>query len=277
MQKNEETILEKREKEVKKLSPKLDVVFQGLFGEVGDEEVTKDLLEAILKEKIYKIDLSKNVILREEMPEDKLGILDVLVEINDNEKCNIEMQVINKTGMIERILFYWSRVYSKQIQSGNEYKNLKKTIVILIADYKIAGLENLGYHTVWHITEDLTHTPLTNKQEIHIIELPKAKKLKNVNDVLLNWTNFLENPNSEKVKEIMKEHKAVKIASEKLTRISEDEKMQRIAELREKAIRDEKATYSKGIADRNTKTECKNGIQERDTRTECKKVKKRQY
>ena len=32
------------------LSPKLDVVFQILFGEVGSEEITKDLLSTIHKE-----------------------------------------------------------------------------------------------------------------------------------------------------------------------------------------------------------------------------------
>ena len=45
------------------LSPKLDVVFQALFGEVGSEKITTSLLEAILKQKIEKIDLDKNPIL----------------------------------------------------------------------------------------------------------------------------------------------------------------------------------------------------------------------
>ena len=35
--------------ENKLLSPKIDVVFQALFGEVGNEEVTKALLKVILK------------------------------------------------------------------------------------------------------------------------------------------------------------------------------------------------------------------------------------
>ena len=34
------------------LSPKLDIVFQILFGEVGSEEITKDLLSTILDEEI---------------------------------------------------------------------------------------------------------------------------------------------------------------------------------------------------------------------------------
>ena len=51
-------------KETKVLSPKLDVVFQALFGEVGNEKITKGFLETILERKIEKIDLNKNPILR---------------------------------------------------------------------------------------------------------------------------------------------------------------------------------------------------------------------
>ena len=47
-------------KNVKTLSPKLDVVFQALFGEVGNESITKGFLETILERKIDSIDLSRN-------------------------------------------------------------------------------------------------------------------------------------------------------------------------------------------------------------------------
>lgn len=47
----------------------------------------------------------------------------------------------------------------------------------------------------------------------------------------------------------MQENENLKEAVEKLDRISEDERMQRIIDLREKAIMDEKAIYRKGIKD----------------------------
>ena len=47
----------------------------------------------------------------------------------------------------------------------------------------------------------------------------------------------------------MEENNNLKEAVEKLDKISEDEKMQRIIELREKARRDEHAIYSKGVDD----------------------------
>ena len=48
-QKEREKHEQAKEKETKMLSPIIDVVFQALFGEVGNEEVTKALLKVILK------------------------------------------------------------------------------------------------------------------------------------------------------------------------------------------------------------------------------------
>ena len=65
-----------QEKNKKTLSPKLDVVFQALFGEAGNERITKAFLQEILKEKIDKIELNVNPILRRETIEDKMGVLE---------------------------------------------------------------------------------------------------------------------------------------------------------------------------------------------------------
>lgn len=228
----------------KLLSPKLDVVFQALFGEVGSERITARFLESILQQEISEIDLSQNTILRRENENDKLGVLDIITKINKTENCNIEMQLTNRDGLVERILYYWSKVYSKQIKKGIEYEELEKTIVILIADFNIKELEGLKYHTEWKIIDTETRKViLTNKLEIHIIELMKAKEIEEDNE-LLDWLNFLEDPKSERVKEKMKENEELKEAVEKLNGMSEDEYMQRIADLREKAILDERAGLS---------------------------------
>ena len=234
----------------KTLSPKLDVVFQALFGEAGSERITKNFLETILNKKIEKIDLSKNLILIREFKDDKLGVLDILAELDGKEKCNIEMQLVNSKSIIERILYYWSRLYSRQIKIGQDYNLLEKTIIILITDFKIEGLEELGYHSTWKIIEAKGRKRiLTEKLEIDIIELPKIEGKEKESGRLLDWLYFLENPRSRRVTEKMEESKEIKEAVEKLDNLSEDERMQRIADLREKAILDEKAIYAKGLDD----------------------------
>lgn len=234
---------------VKTLSPKLDVVFQALFGEVGNEKITKGFLEKILNQKINKINLDKNPILRKEFKDEKLGVLDILAELDGKEKCNIELQIVDKKNIIERVLFYWSRLYSKQIKAGEDYEVLQKTIVILITNFKIENLEELNYHSTWQImeTKSTKKIILTKKLEIDIIELPKIEGKEEVKDELLDWLYFLEEPKSERVTKNMEENEELKEAVEKLDSLSADERMQRIAELREKAIMDEKAIYAKGL------------------------------
>ena len=242
---------QKQNKKIKRYPPKMDIIFQAIFGEVGSENITKDFLEKILKRKIEKISLDKNPILRRELKDDKLGVLDIITELDGKEKCNIEMQLIDKNNIIERMLYYWSKMYTRQIKAGDDYNKLEKTIVILIADFNIKGLEEVDYHSTWKIieTNSVKKLILTDKFELDIIELLKIKGRENEKDQLLDWLIFLENPESERVTRKMEENENLKEAVEKLDRISEDEKMQRIIELREKAIRDEHAIYAKGVDD----------------------------
>lgn len=177
-------------------------------------------------------------------------MLDILAELDGKERCNIEMQLVNSKSIIERILYYWSRLYSRQIKIGQDYNLLEKTIIILITDFKIEGLEELEYHTTWKIIEtEGRKRILTEKLEIDIIELPKIEGKEKESGRLLDWLYFLENPKSRRVTEKMEESKEIKEAVEKLDSLSEDERMQRIADLREKAILDEKAIYAKGLDD----------------------------
>ena len=104
--------------------------------------------------------------------------------------------------------------------------------------------------TIWKIIEE-NHpkTVLTNKFEIHILELEKVKEeyRKNKENKKAQWLLFLENPDMEEVKEIMGKNEEIKEAVVKVREMSEDEKLQRLADLREKAIMDEKAIYQAGL------------------------------
>ena len=118
-----------------------------------------------------------------------------------------------------------------------------------MAHDKISNLEELEYHSTWKIMETKAKKKiiLTNKLEIDIIELPKIMGKENNNDKLLDWLYFLKNPECERVTKKMEENENLKEAVNRLNTLSEDEYLQRIADLREKAIRDQKAIYGRGI------------------------------
>lgn len=105
----ENEIKEKTNEEVKLLKPKNDIVFQSLFNQ-NNEKITKAFVQALIDEKIEKIVINQDKELLRERPNDKLGILDLQVDVNNNEKIDVEIQLIEKENFAERLLFYFSRL-----------------------------------------------------------------------------------------------------------------------------------------------------------------------
>lgn len=118
---------------------------------------------------------------------------------------------------------------------------------------------------------------LTEDFEIHIIELPKIEKgeVKGKDKKLKEWLSFLENPESEEVSCYMEKNENMKKAKERLNRMSEDEEMRILAELREKGIRDEQSAkenyYKEGLIEGITK-----GV-EQNNKENAKKMKEKGY
>lgn len=228
----------------KLLKPKIDVVFYSLF-KIGNEEITKAIISAVTKEKIEKINLNNDRYIIGKYPEEKLGILDLRATLNDGVICNIEIQLADNKDTAERFLYYWSRIYSSQLIKGDRYEKLNKVIGIVIIDYdfeKTKEIEELS--TKWKIKEVTTRAELelTDALELHIIEIPKAREIlkKQPENKLAQWMLFLNDPNEEEVSEIMKNNEEIKEAMKELEEISNNEELRRVAELREKAIKDEK-------------------------------------
>ena len=228
----------------KLLCPKLDVVFHALFRE-KNLGVLSNLLTAILKEEVHVISIDKNRYVDIESPDEKLGIMDLRAELKGGVKCNIEIQLEYFPNMLKRLLYYWSDNYKRQLVVSDGYNSLKKTISILILDYTLNVLndfEDVG--TKWQIRDELTgKRVLTEDLEIVILELLKVIKLYNKypNNKTYQWLMFLDNPNSKEVGAIMKDNKEIKSIADTLEQVSGDEKLRRIAELKEKAMLDDKA------------------------------------
>ncbi len=226
------------------LKPKIDVVFHALFKQ-GNEKITKAMIQAATKEKIERVDLDNDRHIVGKYPEEKLGIVDLKATLNNGTICDIEIQLADNKDTAERFLFYWSRIYSSQLVKGDDYGKLNKVIGIIIIDYdleKTKEIEKLS--TKWKIKEVSTgkEIELTDVLELYIIEIPKARKIlrKEPKNELAQWVMFLNDPNESEVSQIMEENSEIKEAMDELEKISKDKELRRVAELREKAIRDEK-------------------------------------
>jgi len=232
----------------KLLKPTNDYVFKRIFGYVGNEDITKALLMSILENiNIKNITLDCKEILEQDLRTDKFGILDIRAIIDESIQCNIEMQIVDRKDIENRLLFYWSKLYAKTINLGEQYITAQKTILILFVDYEISALEQIHkYLSKWHICEDeYKNVILTKNLEIYIIELPKFKKFTN-NTELSNWVKFIINPEVIKMSEI-NNNEALKKANAVLQNISNDEREQELAFKRELYIMDQKAIEAAGF------------------------------
>lgn len=261
--------------------PTNDYVFKRIFGHAGNEKITVGLISSIIKQEIRTIKINENPITEKDIRDDKVGILDLRVRVNDKIICNIEMQVIQQEDIDKRIMFYWGKTYIGEIKKGDKYGVLPKTIVILIANFKLDNLKEISkFHTKWQIREEKDRRIiLTDTLEIHIIELPKIinqlsgnkenkrekEKLRaisildpeNVGDEnmdewdkkLVLWMVFFWNPDA-LTEDELKENEDIRLAKEELEKLKQDEHERYLAELREKHIRDTQAIQDYGIRKR---------------------------
>ena len=160
----------------KSMLPTNDVVFHCLFGAKGNERITKKFIEKIIGRNIESINLDKNLNLKREYYDEKLGILDVLAKGEDGTNYNIEMQNATSETLPYRILWYWSKLYNGELKIGNTYGELKKTIAIIILNNRMKNLSEIKdkFHTTWNIREETYRDVIfTDYFELHIVELPK--------------------------------------------------------------------------------------------------------
>ena len=239
----------------KLLELKNDMVFQEVFGKQKNSILTAHLISLIIGRKIYNIDLDANKMMLGNRKDAKTGRLDIRAKFNDGEDCNIELQVAPYKYMTKRMLEYWAIMYGNKMSSGDNYKVLKPTISILIADYKLEELDDIGeYHTIWNLREEKYHNKIiTNDIELHILEIPKIKENEVLKDELAQWLKFIENPGNKEVEKFMNENKYLKQAKEELAYLSGKPGFQRLVEARAGFLKDQKTFEVCGKAEEKIK------------------------
>ena len=214
-----------------------DYIFKRLFSKKGNEDILKDLLEGILEIPIKEVEVMQEVELERVDIKDKLGVLDIKAIINENITVNIEMQIVDEKNMIERTLYYWAGLYYTGLKRGKDYKLNNKVITINILMYNIFKKEN--YHTIATIRDNENKEKITDKLEIHFIELPKFLKSKeNGNRKLRQWLEFICNKRKGEIEMAVKENEKIAKASQEWEYLRGDEAVKRMAFLREKWERD---------------------------------------
>lgn len=219
------------------LDPKMDFVFKNIFGSEKNSKILISFLNATLKPKdlITSVEI-KNTDLNKGYIEDKFSRLDVKATTSNEEIINIEIQLKNEYNMIKRSLYYWSKLYSEQLNEGEDYSILKRTICINILNFKY--LKTRKFHSAYRLKEIYSNEELTDVAEIHFIEIPKLEDCYDEKDMLVPWIEFLKDPESEKVRNLEMSIEEIRQAKDELIKMSNDDTQRELYEMRAKTLKD---------------------------------------
>lgn len=146
-------------------------------------------------------------------------------------------------------MFYWSKLFTSELESGEYYGKLKQTVTVNILNFVLFP-ERSSYHaevvTVLKDTNELFY----DKFHIHFFELKKLSKRYNVNNRRELWLQFINAESEEDFDMLEKTNDPVmKKAVHIIYDMSEDTKLREIARLREKALHDEASLLNNARAE----------------------------
>lgn len=216
--------------------PKVDFCFKELM---RNSKVRKGFIAALLGVKPEQIQETR--LLETALPvrsaDDKLGVLDVRVLLDNGTQVNLEMQVTYFENWDERIMFYLSKMFSGQLKHGESYGNAKKCIHVSILDFIHYPDDAVCYRKI-HFRDEETGKTFSDKMEFQILELKKLPREAQNESGVLAWMRFLSRKKKEEFEQMAKTNEYFDEAYNELVELSADEQKRLEYEARDKALRD---------------------------------------
>ena len=176
------------------LNPLADPVFKRIFGQ--EKEILIELINAFiqLEEPVIDIEYLPQELLAE-TPDGKISVVDV--RCIDTRKRNFifEIQIIRQLSFQERVLYYASKTYGRQLLKNRKYEELQPVYLLSILDHVFDNSSQDWLHRYSLINERDISKKMTG---IHLIflELEKCRKFGNftIDTLQDRWITFLTEP-----------------------------------------------------------------------------------
>ena len=222
------------------LSPLVDFLFKRLFGDEKNTDLLVHFLNAVFDESGGPVITSVEILnpyLDKDALSDKMSILDIKARTQDHALVNVEIQIRNERNIRERTLYYWAKLYEEQLTEGTFYRDLNRTITVNLLNF--VDVANERYHNVYRIREDIDGSLLTDRLEIHLLELPKLQKqVIPVDRRLVRWLSFLSARTRERMEELVRGDAVMEKAMTTLEFLSQDRQTRMLYEERQKGLHD---------------------------------------
>ena len=170
-------------KQLFKITLRNDYAFKRVFGVEENKDVLQD-------KEFHKDSIS-----------DKIGVLDVKLRLKNNTIIDIEIQNRWNIEFAQRTIFYWAKMYTENLKTGEVYTKLPKCITINIVGEGF-DLNNL-LHSEYNVVEKHINNRLSDELEIHFLNLVKVKEQDENTESdekkkkLYNWLKFIETDDRE--------------------------------------------------------------------------------
>ena len=225
-----------------------DILFKIVFGSRESEPVLRALLNALLSrtgpETITDVEIlnpgfDKTYIL------EKGPVLDVKARDQAGRQYNIEVQLNPGVGeYTARSIYYTAKFFCDQLQRGEPYETLKKTVSISLLDFNLFP-EQTKLHSTFRLWEPDLKVPLLDLLELHYIELRKfsPEKPHELKTRFERWLYLLKfadmfNLNQEALPETLAQEEGIPMAIDSMRKAYARDEIREMIEAREKAERD---------------------------------------
>lgn len=173
---------------------KNDVAFRKIFGNENKKVILISILNAVLglegQDRVRDVTLLNPYQLPRLVGE-KSSIIDVKATDEKGATFIVEMQVAEPAGFDKRVLYYTSKDYAGQINSGDDYTLLRPVYFIGILNFNyFTGDDYLSSHS---IIDEATGQNAFKDLKFRFIELKKFnKKEHELKSIVDKWTFFIK-------------------------------------------------------------------------------------
>lgn len=213
-----------------------------------DNEALCSLIAALLhkkREEIISVEILNPIIPGQEI-DLKTCVLDLLVLLNNNARVNIEMQVSNENNWDDRSVYYLARKLP-ELSVGSDYRNLKPFFQIGILDFNYPA-DNKEFYQDIRLMNVKTHKIYSDKVSIHVLCLPMIESAtpEDRSSGLYFWAKVFQATTWKELKKLAENNTSFKKTIVTMAQLSEDEKIRRMCEARERYDLDMSSSFGSG-------------------------------
>lgn len=212
-----------------------------LFGTEKNKELLISFINAVLEDSdlptIRSVELKSPFNIKEFIT-DKESILDLKAVDEKGRYYDIEVQTSGSDHYRNRSLYYWSKLYSSQLENSDFYTELRPAICINMLDFSLFG-DKTGLHSCFILREKSNpELVLTDHLIIHFLELPKLDE-QIVNSKLKHWMQYFKKEGrTEDMETLLESDPDIKKAHNVYREFSQNSEYREIYEARMKWKRD---------------------------------------